>query len=161
MHDLIVNILQTWSSFFSNHATVRTLLGFLHVGGLLAGGGCAIFADRIILRMARRDYAGRQEQLHVLEGTHRIVLSGLAAVVVSGLLLFAADTDTYLYSKFFWIKMGLFVLLMANGALLVGAERKIESGDESAWKRLTLTSRASVALWFLTTLIGAALPNVG
>ena len=97
----------------------------------------------------------------MLEGTHRIVLCGLAAVAVSGLLLFAADTDTYLYSKFFWIKMGLFVLLMANGALLVSAEREVERGDERAWKRLTLTSGASVVLWFLTTLIGAALPNIG
>jgi hypothetical protein len=161
MHDVVKDILETWASFFSNHAAVRTFLGFLHVGGLLAGGGCAIFADRFILRTARRNPAARQEQLHILEGTHRIVLSGLAAVVVSGLLLFAADIDTYLYSKFFWVKMGLFVLLMVNGALLVGAERRIERGNEGAWSRLTLTSRASVALWFLTTLIGAALPNIG
>jgi len=161
MHDAVKNILETWTSFFANHATVRTLLGFLYVGGILAGGGCAIFADRITLRTARLDRAARQQQLHILEGTHRIVLSGLAAVVVSGLLLFAADTDTYLYSKFFWIKMGLFVLLMANGALLVGAERKVERGDERAWRRLTFTSGASVLLWFLTTLIGAALPNIG
>jgi uncharacterized membrane protein len=161
MHDVVKNVLETWASFFSNHAAVRTLLGFLHVGGLLAGGGCAIFADRLILRTARRNPEARQEQLHILEGIHRIVLTGLAAIVVSGVLLFAADTDTYLYSKFFWIKMGLFLLLMANGALLVSAERKAERGDERAWKRLTLASGASVLLWFLTTLIGAALPNIG
>jgi hypothetical protein len=161
VHDLIVNALETWASYFANQRTLRTFIDFLHVGGLLAGGGAAIFADRITLMSRRLSRAARVEQLNSLRGTHRFVLAGLAAVIVSGLLLVAADIDTFLYSKLFWTKMALFALLLVNGALLVGAERRAGRGDERAWKRLTTTSAASIVLWFLTTLAGTGLPNMG
>lgn len=161
VHDLIVNVLETWASYFANHRALRTFIDFLHVGGLLAGGGAAIFADRITLMARRLGPAARIEQLNTLRGTHRFVLAGLAAVIVSGLLLVAADTDTFLYSKLFWTKMALFALLLGNGAFLVRAEHRAELGDEHAWKRLTATSAASIVLWFLTTLAGTGLLNMG
>jgi hypothetical protein len=54
MHGVIAGFLENWTSFFSNHAAVRTLIGFFHIGGLVIGGGCAISADRMTLRAARR-----------------------------------------------------------------------------------------------------------
>ena len=35
------------------------------------------------------------------------------------------------------------------------------SGDHGAWRTLRLSAIASLALWFLTTLGGVALPNIG
>src|SRR5215475_4238105 len=128
MHGLVTSFLENWNSFFSNHAVIRTFIGFVHIGGLVLGGGCAIAADRMTLRAAKRSAAERLYQLDALRNTHRIVLVSLAAVAVSGLLLFAADSETFLYSRFFWMKV---------------------------------TSTISVALWMLTTLAGAALPNIG
>jgi hypothetical protein len=113
------------------------------------------------LRAAQRSEAERSYQLNALRSTHRIVLVSLAAVAVSGLLLFAADSETFLYSRFFWMKMGLVVALMANGYLLTRAERRAEIDVTSGWKWLKVTSTISVALWMLTTLAGAALPNIG
>jgi uncharacterized membrane protein len=160
MYEWAVNALQTWASFYANHATIRTLVGFLHVGGLLASGGCAIAADRMTLLSKREPLAARMAQLKALRGTHRIVIVGLVLVVISGLLLFAADTDTYLHSILFWTKMALVVVLLINGSLLVRAEGQAEAGNPKGWRLLNATAIASIALWFLTTLIGTALPNI-
>lgn len=161
MHGLLSGFLENWTSFYSNHAIIRTLIGFFHVGGLVVGGGCAISADRMTLRAARREPAQRIAQLESLRNTHRVVLAGLGAVAVSGFLLFAADSETFLYSVFFWIKMGLILALVANGLLLAHSERQAEFDATRGWRNLTITSSISVVLWMLTTLAGAALPNVG
>ena len=160
MYGFISSILENWASFYSNHAVVRTVIGFFHIGGLVIGGGCAISADRQVLLAARRGTTERTTPLETLRGTHRIVLASLAAVMVSGLLLFGADTGTFLHSAVFWLKMGLIAALMANGLVLVRAEKRAESDIASAWRTLTITSTVSVALWMLTTLAGAALPNI-
>ena len=161
MFGLISNVLETWTSFYSNHAVVRTLIGFFHIGGLVLAGGCAISADRSILRARERDLAEKSNELQTLRGTHRIVLISLAGVIASGIFLFAADADNFLHSIVFWLKMGLIVALMANGFLIVRAERQAESDVARAWRTLTITSTVSVALWMLTTLAGAGLPNIG
>ncbi len=77
------------------------------------------------------------------------------------MLLFAADVETFLYSRIFWLKMGLMVLLLLNGAMLLAGERQVIRGEARAWARLHLAAVASLVLWFLTTLAGAALPNIG
>lgn len=157
---MLTHLLQSWSSLYSDSASIRTSLGFLHIAGLLAGGGSAVAADRATLVAWRKDAVSRQTHVRVLHGTHRAVVIGLAVVMMSGLLLFAADLDTYLVSRVFWIKMGLVVLLLVNGTLLVDAGRRAQHGRQSAWTTLRFGSIASLALWFLTTLLGAALPNV-
>lgn len=149
-----------WTSLYSNSAVLRTGVGFAHVAGLLAAGGSAIAADRATLVAWRRDAASRVAHARVLHGTHRMVVMGLAIVTVSGLLLLAADWDTYIHSRIFWIKMGMVGLLLANGAVLVNAGRRAQTGHQRAWTRLGYGSIASLVLWFATTLLGAALPNV-
>jgi uncharacterized membrane protein len=161
MHVFISSVLENWTSFYANHAAARTLIGFLHIGGLVIGGGFAISADRMTLRAAKREVSQRSVQLTELRGTHRIVLLSLVAVTLSGVLLFAADTETFLHSVFFWVKMGLIAGLLVNGWVLTYAERQAESDAVRGWRNLTITSTVSVALWMLTTLAGAALPNVG
>jgi hypothetical protein len=161
MHGLISSFLENWTSFYSNHAVIRTFIGFFHIGGLVLGGGCAIAADRSILLASKRTAAEKSSQVDALRGTHRIVLISLAVVIVSGLFLFAADSDNFLHSILFWVKMGLILALMANGFLLVRAERRAETDIAGAWRALKITSTVSVALWMLTTLVGAALPNIG
>ena len=161
MHGLISSFLENWTSFYSNHAAIRTFVGFFHVGGLVLGGGCAIAADRSILLASKRNTAEKSSQVEALRGTHRIVLISLGLVIASGLLLFAADSDNFLHSVLFWVKMGLMAALMINGFLLVRAERRAETDILGAWRTLTITSTVSVALWMLTTLAGAGLPNIG
>ena len=157
----LAGLMTSWGSFYANHAAARTLVAFAHIGALIAGGGIAIAADRSTLHALHQSEATRRLQLEALHGTHRIVIGSLALIAASGFLLFAADFDTYVYSRFFWIKMGLVALLMINGGFLWRAERRAIRGDAAAWRSLRVTAIASIALWLLTTLGGVALPNIG
>jgi uncharacterized membrane protein len=158
---VLSHLIESWVSLYANHAALRTGIEFLHIGGLVAGGGCAITADLATITAVREGPAARTTQLHLLKRTHPIVVLGLVALVTSGLLLFGADVQTFLYSRVFWLKMGLMVLLLINGLLLLRGERQVQRGEAHAWTRLHYTAVASLVLWFLTTLAGAALPNIG
>jgi hypothetical protein len=158
---VLSHLLEAWTSLYANHPALRTGIEFTHIGGLVAGGGSAITADLATITAARAGSARRTAQLVLLKRTHRLVVLGLVALSLSGLLLFAADIDTYWYSRIFWLKMGLIVLLLINGWLLLHGERLVTRGEAHGWARLHHTATASLVLWFLTTLAGAALPNIG
>src|ERR1041385_1724383 len=104
MQGFIAGSLETWASIYSNHAALRTTIGFVHVGGLVLGGGCAISADRLALVADPQEPDERAAFLATLWQTHEVVLLGIGAVIISRLLLFAADVDTFWHSIFFWIK---------------------------------------------------------
>jgi hypothetical protein len=57
--------------------------------------------------------------------------------------------------------MALVAALLVNGTVLVRAERQVVSGRATGLPRLQRASAISLTLWFLTTLLGTALPNVG
>ena len=124
---MLSHLLESWTSLYANHAALRTAIEFTHIAGLVAGGGCAITADLATLTAIREGSATRMTQLHLLKRTHRLVVLGLVALVISGLLLFAADVETFLYSRIFWLKMGLMLLLLINGALLLLGERQVKA----------------------------------
>ncbi len=158
---MLANLLESWRSLYANHAALRTGVEFMHIGGLLAGGGCAIAVDLAIIGSGGGDLRSRTQQAEVLGSAHRFVLVGLAALFLSGLLLFAADVETFLYSRVFWLKMGLIVLLLANGALFQRVDARLKRGESDRWPHLRRAALTSLVLWLLTTLAGAALPNVG
>ncbi|PWT79893.1 MAG: hypothetical protein C5B57_13105 [Blastocatellia bacterium] len=158
---MLPELLESWNSVYANHPALRTAIEFAHVGGLIAIGGCALTADLAAITAARHGSIGRIVELQLLQRTHRIVVIGLAALFVSGILLFAADVDTYLDSPIFWTKMGLVVLLLFNDALLVVEEREVKRGKAPKWVGLHHTATASLVLWSLTTLAGVALLNIG
>ena len=156
MHDLLVG----WASFYANHALVRTLITFAHISGLVVAGGAAMTVDRSLLSFAHRGSDDGRAQLAATRSTHGFVLWGLVFVTVSGLLLFAADVDTYWASRIFWIKIALIALLVVNGLALMWSERRATAGDSSAWTTLRWTAAASITFWMLTTLAGVALLNM-
>lgn len=158
------HIVGSWSAVYSGSPVLRTLVAFVHIAGLVGGGGAAVAADRATLKATRRGRLVSREQLDAIRNTHRIVIAGLTAVIISGVLFFAADVPTYAPSKLFWIKMAMVAALMINGALLVRASRAASGQDkgsaERTRRRLRWTAGMSLALWFLTTLAGAGLPNI-
>src|SRR5689334_14275898 len=147
----ILTLAATWGSLYANHAALRTIVAFVHVGALVGGGGIAVATDRATLIAASRGASDRLTRLDDIAGAHRIVLGGLALIVASGALLFAADLDTFWYSRFFWIKMALVALLVVNGAVLQRAETRARRGEDGGWRLLRLTSAASIVLWLTTT----------
>ena len=153
MFSAISHFCETWSVIYSDSAFLRTLISFAHIGGLVVSGGYALSEDRAILSAARRVEVAAPRSAHV------VVIGGLAVVIASGLLLVAANLDSYLVSRAFWIKMLLVALLLGNGGALVSAERAVRVGQPRAWARLHRTAWISVVLWTTTILAGAALPN--
>jgi hypothetical protein len=154
-------VVAQWASLFSNHAALRTAIVFAHVGGLVGAGGCAVAADRATLLALKRHEAERRHQVEALAGTHRVVIVGLVLIIISGLLLFAADVETFFYSRIFWIKMAMILLLLINGAALRSAERRATGDPNQGWELLRATSIVSLALWFVVTFAGVALTNAG
>ena len=151
-------IADTWASLYSNSAVLRSGVSFAHLGGLVASAGPAIAADRALLRAVRRGHNAVTAELETMRTTHILVVSGLAAVTASGILLMLADLDSYLQSTAFWVKMALIVALTLNGLVLVRADRLVARGPRGV-SVLRGASIASVVLWFATTLAGAVLPN--
>ena len=149
----IRELADTWSSLYANSALLRSVVSFAHVGGLVTGGGYAIASDLDLLRSLRRGGLDAAPQLARLQAAHRIVISGLALVIISGFLLMFADLDAYLESTVFWIKMTLVACLLVNGALLARTARR------EAGARLRLMTLASLTLWLTTTFVGAVVPN--
>lgn len=156
---LLHALAESWSSLYSGSALLRSAISFAHIGGLMCGGGCAVAADLGTLRAWRRGGAARHLELTRLHDVHRLVITSLAVVVVSGILLMLADLDAYVVSATFWIKMALVGAITVNGVMLMRTAARAEHGDERAWRRMRLVSLASLALWLLTTLVGAVLPN--
>lgn len=159
MAPIITSAAETWASVYAASPVLRTVVSFAHVAGLVGGGGCAIAADRAALVAWRSGANERESYLRWLPRTHRAVLAGLGAVIVSGVLLAFSDLDAYWASRAFWIKMALVAALLVNGAMLASAGRRVAGGDAASWHALRVTSALSLCLWFLTTLLGAALPN--
>ena len=152
--------LQWWVGVYASHAVLRTVVAFAHIGGLVGGGGCAIAADYATLALSPGAAMARAAHVQSIRRTHAIVVAGLILTFVSGLLLLGADLETYLGSRVFWLKMALIAALLVNGVVLMRLERPAVA-DGPGWDRLRRASIVSIALWLLTTLLGAALPNIG
>ncbi len=160
MSPFLTDAANAWAALYSDSAGLRTGLGFAHVAGLVVSGGSAIAADRAVMRAKPLEAIERLERVAALHSTHRLVVVGLVIVIASGLLLFAADVETYVASWVFWLKMGCVALLLANGALVMAGGRAVQRQRAYGWALLRGATLASLSLWFLTTLLGAALPNV-
>lgn len=149
-------MLESWSELYSNSANLRTLVLFMHTGGLLLGGGCAVAADRLTLKAS----PGDARQLAEIAGVHRIVIAGLSLMAVSGVGMLFNNFDTLSVSPFFWAKMAGVGVLGLNGWRLTRAEKAAAAGRDGAWATLRQASITSLVLWFVITLLGAYLPNV-
>ena len=162
--DHIVRLAQPWAVLFANTPALQTVTTFAHFGGFLLGGGFAIAADGATIRAARRIDRKRRRQLAHIHAIHRVVLAGLALTLLSGVLMFAADVEAFATSLVFWTKMGLVLLLLANGGLMTLTESALRAGTtapDSGWQRMRLAAVCSFVLWFAAVLAGTVLVNPG
>lgn len=154
----LVTLLEPWAGFYSDSKLAETIVTFGHVGALVVGGGVAIAADRATLR-TQSDVDRRRHLLEVA-GLHRVVVTSLAIVIVSGILMFAADVETFWGSWIFWVKMALIALLLVNGARMRSIERRAATEPvvtAAHWTALRGTAWTSIALWMVITFAGVAL----
>ncbi len=160
--DTLVELARPWAKFYSKSHAAQGVIVFVHVAGMLGGGGLAIAADRAMWKARAAAKDARGALLAEVDRTHTPVLIGLAMVVVSGLLMAAADVETFVPSLIFWGKMAAFALLLVNGAWLQSLERGMQRAPatiDAAWGKLALSSRLSYFLWFAVALGGVLLKN--
>jgi hypothetical protein len=156
----LVQFVEPWSEVYSNSSVLPTLIVFGHIAALVFAGGLAITLDRATLRASRGGAELRSRQLDELASAHRLVISGIALSAVTGVLLFAADVETYFVSWIYWSKMGLIVLLLVNGYMMTRAESRIRGEPNGGgWPLLRRTAAISLALWFTIALAGVAMVN--
>jgi hypothetical protein len=149
---LLSSAAAAWAAFYGAHQPVSVTVRWLHLAGLLVGGGTALYADRRILAA---DAAGRPAALTTLDASHRTVVAALAVVALSGALMTASDVDTFISSRLYWTKMGLVGALLLNGLALLRAEI-VASRDSSGpgWTWLRATSGISLVLWLAILYMG-------
>jgi hypothetical protein len=149
------NAVAWWASTYSDHRILSVSIRFLHIIGLVVGGGTAMVTDRSILRAARGSADQRASAIGLLARSHLTVVPALVLVVLTGVLLSASDLNTFFASPVYWVKLALVALLFVNGAGIVAAERLARRQD--AWKRLAFGSAASLALWVVLLFVGTLL----
>lgn len=151
-----------WADFYGHTKPLQAAVEFLHVGGLLVGGGFALASDRAALRALKADVEQKKYVLREFSTIHTPVIIALTISVLSGLVLLASDIGTFLVSPVFWIKMTLVILLLANGHLVKSTEQQLNADPSSgnrSWARFKFGAVASITLWLSTTLAGVILLN--
>jgi hypothetical protein len=155
-----------WGALFAHSKWISGAVTGAHIMALVIGGGLAIAADRLTLRAS--DAVARRAQLREVRSVHRLVLVGVLLLFVSGILLAAADTETFLKSPVFWTKLVFATALVVNGALLTRAERRLSARaevderaiEDGSWARVRLLAASSILLWTATAVVGIVLSNV-
>jgi hypothetical protein len=164
----LATLLQPWQTAYSDSRVISTAVTGAHVLSLFLGGGLAVAADRTSLRAAGRSPEERLLFLREQRGVHRPVVAALAVLLLSGVLLAAADVETFAASPVFWIKMALVALLLVNGAVMVRMEgRLLAASDagaaddvERGWGRMRTAAVLSLLLWTLTAVAGQVLTAI-
>jgi hypothetical protein len=152
-------LIERWAHFYGDQKVVSAAVTYVHLAGILLGGGLAVSSDRASLQLRPEDGADVRRDLARLYAVHRLVLAGLALTITSGLLMLFADLQTFLTSALYWSKMGLVALLLTNGYVRLRAENVLRQGG-TAWITFRRTSAISLVLWFLILLAGAFLTTV-
>jgi predicted ATPase len=157
--DVLVHAAQGWARIYADSKLVSTGVMYVHLAGLLLGGGAAVAADRETLKAARDPEPVRADHLAFLGTVHAIAITGLGMLAVSGAALLLADLETFWSARAFWTKMSLVALLLVNGLLMRQGERLARSRPDRAWRRLKATSIVSLVLWFAILLASTILAS--
>lgn len=159
----LARLFEPWAHLYADSKVIATIVTFGHVASLLMAGGLAVATDRTTLRALRLAAAERGRHLEDLSGVHRLVVGGLTLSVITGILLFASDVETFIGSWIFWLKMAMICVLLANGYAMTRAERSLRADaaeSSPAWGNLRRTALMSMGLWYAITLAGVALTNI-
>jgi len=160
--ETIATAVKPWADFYAHSKVVSVGTTWVHVAALVVGGGTAIASDRIVLSSGHLDIDRRRHLLSEFTQVHRPVIFALTISGMSGLAMLLSDVPTFLVSPVYWTKMGLLVLLLANGYGIQLTERKLAldpSPSNRLWKRFSYGAIASITLWLSVSLAGVILMN--
>jgi hypothetical protein len=160
---VLARLFEPWAHLYADSKIIATIVTFGHIASLLMAGGLAVATDRATLRALRLAAEERGRHLEDLSGVHRLVVGGLTLSVVTGVLLFASDVETFIGSWIFWLKMAMICVLLVNGYAMTKVEHSLRADaaeSSRAWGTLRRTALTSMGLWYAIALAGVALMNV-
>jgi hypothetical protein len=165
--DQIAEWCRPWNHLFSHSKVIAGSVTGAHILALMFGGGFAIGADRLTLRVDPSDTGAVATQLRDVRDIHAPVIVALAVLALTGVALALADVETFVPSLYFWIKLTLVAVLLGNGWVLRATERRLAASaarDEpvtaAAWSRMRVLAWSSVLLWTATAVAGIVLSNI-
>src|SRR5213595_2409623 len=124
----VSQLLAGWARLYG-HTPVSATVTYLHLVGILVGGGVAVAADRASLRLSPETLPDWRTELDRLAAVHRWVVGGLALIFASGVLMALAQVANFGTSVVFWTKMGLVALLIGNGYARLRTEIALRQGS--------------------------------
>jgi hypothetical protein len=158
MPPVLIGLLSWWTDYYGDHRLISVSIRFLHLAGIVLAGGTGLFSDRRVLRAARTRSEPPEAVLAFLGKTHTHVIAWLLVVIITGALMTAADTATFLVSLVYWIKMAAVALLVVNGTALVLLERRAaRRGAAAVWPHVILASSLSAIFWLGALFMGVLL----
>lgn len=170
--EALVTALQPWADVYAESLWLPLALLSAHLLSLVAAAGVALAVDRRVLRVgaprASVTSPPPSALLDELADAHPLVLRALTVTLLSGAAMATADLGTYASSTVFWSKMGLVVLLLANGHRMRRAERQLGAVSpaaatpaeaEPALGSLRAAAWRSVLLWSGIIVLGVVVSN--
>ncbi len=158
----LATAVKPYADWYSHSKPAETVVTFLHIAGVMVGGGLAIASDRMALRIGNGSVDDRRRLLRDFHEVHRPVLIALTVVVLSGAAMMLSDVETFLVSPVYYTKIGLFGVLLVNGFVMTRTEGVLTADPTPTnrkWGRFRLGAMASIALWLATALVGVWLVN--
>jgi len=113
------------------------IVGALHILAIALFGGSVLVTDLRVLGLALRDVSASE----VAAELRPWKWIGLATVMLTGMLLFAARAVRYSHSTFFQLKMLLLILLAVNGLCFPGAKRISAGFSLVLWAAVIFAAR--------------------
>lgn len=149
--DAVVSALQPWADLHASSSVVSAGLTFLHLAGLMVGGGAATGVDWQVLRT--RTPGARVATCARVSEAHGVVRGALGLLVVTGVAMAAADVEVFAGSTVFLVKMALVGVLVTNGLLL----QRAAAAGPVRWSTLSATAAVSLCTWLALVLAGTLL----
>ncbi|MEX0931745.1 MAG: hypothetical protein WDZ88_03265 [Candidatus Paceibacterota bacterium] len=144
---------------------LHTFFIIIHLFGVAIGAGGAFMTD-IIFLSSLKDYIFSKTEIRIIKLMSVAVWTGLILLISSGLGLFLLDTEKYIASDKFILKMIIVAMLTINGALfhfkLFPILRSLEgekTKDSPRFKAYRLffvaTGAFSIVSWTFAIILGA------
>ncbi|HEX9722090.1 MAG TPA: hypothetical protein VGA53_02395, partial [Candidatus Paceibacterota bacterium] len=96
---------------------IKTIYLIFHLFGIAIGAGGAFASDLIFFKSVKDGRLSATE-FGFMELGGKMVWVGLAILVISGVLLFSLNPETYIVSSKFQLKMTVVAIIIANGIVL-------------------------------------------
>jgi hypothetical protein len=158
----LAEAVKPWADFYAKSKPTALGVTYLHIAGVMIGGGFAMASDRAALRVSKGSTEDRAFILREFTFVHRPVIIALTVVVSSGAAMLLADVATFLGNPVYYVKMGMFATLLVNGLLMQRNEKRLAadpSAGNAAWGSFRGNAIASLVLWLSIALAGVLLTS--